>query len=92
MKLVKVVPSTNFTKKFDAFFDDGKKVSFGLADSETYLEHHDKVKRDAYRKRHKKDLETQDVRKPGYLSFFISWGDYTSLARNVADYKRRFGL
>jgi len=92
MKLLKVVPSTNFTKKFDAFFDDGKKVSFGLADSETYLEHHDKAKRDAYRKRHKKDLETNDPLRPGYLSFHISWGDSTSLAKNVSAYKKRFGL
>jgi len=91
MKLVKVVPSSNATKKFDAIFDNGKKVSFGLAGSETYLEHHDKVKREAYRKRHKNDLETGDALRPGFLSYYISWNKRT-LKASIDDYKKRFGL
>ena len=92
MKLIKVVPSTNTTKKYDAFFDDGKKVSFGSATSETYLDHHDKVKREAYRKRHKKDLETGDVTRAGYLSFYLTWGDHTSLQKNISAYKKKFNV
>ena len=92
MKLIKVVPSTNTTKKYDAFFDDGKKVSFSLATSQTYLDHHDKDRREAYRRRHKKDLETKDFRKPGYLAYYISWGDSTSLAKNVTAYKKMFNV
>jgi hypothetical protein len=91
MKLIKVVPSTNATKKYDAFFDNGKKVAFGSATSETYLDHHDNVKRDAYRKRHKKDLETGDYTRAGYLSYYINWNKPT-LKASIEDYKKRFGL
>ena len=92
VKLLKVVPSTNFTKKYDAHFSDGTKTSFGDATAETYLDHHDKVKRDAYRKRHKKDLDTQDATRSGYLSYWLSWGDSTSLRTNITEYRRRFNM
>ena len=59
-KLIKVVPSKKFTKKYDAHFSDGTKTSFGASGYEDYTQHHDKARREAYRRRHKDDLDTDD--------------------------------
>jgi hypothetical protein len=95
MKLLKIVPSTNFTKKWDAHFvGDGRefKTSFGDSNAEDYTQHGDLDRRKAYRSRHKKDLETGDPTRAGFLSYYILWGDSTSFRTNVASYKRRFNL
>lgn len=95
MKLLKIVPSTNFTKKWDAHFsDNGRefKTSFGDANAEDYTQHGDIERRKAYRSRHKKDLETGDPTRAGFLSFYCLWGDSTSFRTNVGAYKRRFNL
>jgi hypothetical protein len=76
--------------KYIAHFSDGRKTRFGAKGYEDYTTHHDVKRREAYRKRHKKDLETNDPYRAGYLSYYILWGDSTSLAQNVRDYNRRF--
>ena len=58
----------------------------------TYIDHKDKVKRKNYRSRHKKDLDTKDYKKAGFLSYYILWGDKTNLKDAVADYRKRFNL
>jgi len=30
--------------------------------------------------------------KPGYLSWYLLWGDSTSLQQNIKDYKKKFNL
>ena len=50
----------------------------------------DKEQRDRYRARHKKDLETKDPKRAGYLSYYILWGDSTSREENIRKYKMRF--
>jgi len=100
VKLLKVVKSDKPTKKWTAIFkmDNGKekKTNFGFKNpkdlNNDYTLHKDKERRERYRKRHKKDLETKDVTKPGYLSFYLLWGDSTSLKKNIQDYKKRFNL
>jgi len=52
----------------------------------------DKEQRERYRTRHKKDLETNDPTKPGYLAYYVLWGDSTSRQANIASYKKRFNL
>ena len=92
-KLIKVVPSKKFTKKYDAHFSDGTKTSFGASGYYDYTQPpHDKVKREAYRRRHKDDLDTDDPTRSGFLSFFLLWGDSTNLDTNIAAYKRRFNM
>lgn len=78
------------TKKYVAIFSDGKKTHFGQKGADDYTLTGDKERREAYRSRHKKDLETGDPRRAGFLSYYLLWGDSTSLATNLADYKRRF--
>jgi len=49
------------------------------------------VVRDSYKRRHKKDLETKDPMRPGYLSYYLLWNKKT-LASSIKDYKKRFKL
>ena len=88
MRLVRGV----YPHKWTAIFDDGKRTSFGHRDYEDYTQHHDKERRDRYRIRHEKDLRTGDPKRAGYLSYYLLWGDSTSLEKNLADYNKRFKI
>jgi len=83
-------------KKYMATFtyDDGKKKTthFGAAGMTDYLLSKDKERRSRYRSRHKKDLRTNDYTRAGYLSYYLLWGDSTSLRENIKSYKKRFNL
>jgi len=95
MKLLEVVHSDRAGKKMKAVFEvDGRRrtVHFGSAGMDDYTLTHDKEQRERYRTRHAKDLHTGDPTRAGYLSYYILWGDSTSVAANVAAYKRRFHL
>ena len=97
MKLITIVPSTNPNKKYTAIFNDEvyqktRMVQFGAHGMDDYTLTHDKDQRSRYRQRHKKDLLTDDPTKPGFLSYYILWGDSTSLSANVRSYKKRFHL
>ena len=92
MKLIDVVPLETGKHKFKAVFSDGTTTKFGSKNSEDYTTHHDPKRRDNYRKRHEKDLRTGDPTRPGFLSYYISWGDSTSLVKNIYDFKKKFDL
>ena len=95
MKLISVKPSNSKTKKYTAtFMIDGKekKVNFGQKGYDDYTIKKDKEQRSRYRKRHAKDLKTGDPTRAGYLSYYLLWGDSTSLKENIKDYKKRFKL
>lgn len=89
---MRLVPSKKATKKWDAVFSDGKVVSFGAKGYEDYTIHHDEERRERYRLRHAKDLKGGDVRTPGYLAYYVLWGDSTSRQANLLAYQRRFGV
>tara|TARA_R100000278_G_scaffold119132_1_gene100326 strand:+ start:106 stop:417 length:312 start_codon:yes stop_codon:yes gene_type:complete len=98
MKIVDAEPKTK--KRFTAIFrlhKGGKVIKvthFGQRNPKqgTYIDHGDKKKRDAYRARHKKDLDTKDFKRAGFLSYHLLWGDSTSLKQNIEDYKKKFNL
>ena len=96
MKLIDIKKSDREKKKYMAIFEDekGKRKTthFGLKGANDFLLTGDKEARKRYRERHKKDLATKDPTRAGYLSYFILWGDSTSLNKNIADYKKRFNL
>ena len=84
-------------KKYVAIFTDTetgrtKKTYFGAAGATDYLISKEKDRRERYRSRHKKDLKTGDPTRAGYLSFYILWGEDTSLRKNIASYKRKFNF
>lgn len=95
VKLMKIVKSMKAKKKYDAYFklDNGKEkiVSFGAAGYSDYTIHGDKDRRERYRKRHEKDLKTNDPMRPGYLSYFLLWNKKT-LKASIADFKKKFKL
>jgi len=83
-------------KKLVAIFtrDNGrtKKTYFGQAGAPDYTITKDKAQRTRYRSRHKKDLQTNDYTRAGFLSWFILWGPSTSRQENIKSYKKRFKL
>ena len=96
-KLLRIKTSTREDKKLMAIFvnkDTGrqKTVHFGSRGMDDYTITKDKDQRDRYRKRHKKDLETHDPTRAGYLSMEILWGNSTSKTKNISEFKRRHSL
>jgi len=91
--LVEIKPSTIEGKKYMAIFQNPKKtVHFGSAGMDDYTLTKNKEQRERYRTRHKKDLETNDPRRAGFLSYYLLWGDSTSLQTNIKNYKSKFNL
>lgn len=91
-----IKPSTKPGKKLMAVFtkDNGrtKTTHFGAKGMDDYTITKDKERRRLYRERHKKDLATKDPTRAGFLSYYILWGDSTSRATNISNYKKRFNL
>ena len=83
-------------KKYMAIFtkENGrtKTTHFGSKGMDDYTLTKDKEQRKRYRQRHKKDLKTNDPTRAGFLSYYLLWGDSTSLKSNIQSYKRRFNL
>ena len=95
VKLV-VSPSNMKSKKHKAVFtyDDGKTKTthFGAKGMNDYTLTGDKEARKRYRKRHKKDLDTKDFTRAGYLSYYILWGNKSNFKEAVKDFKKKFNL
>jgi len=96
MKLLEIKESTKSGKKLMAVFEGDmgrrKTTHFGASGMDDYTITKDKEQRERYKTRHKKDLETGDATKAGFLSYYILWGDSTSRASNISAYKKRFNL
>jgi hypothetical protein len=96
MKLLRLIDSPKPDKKYRAVFETDagrqKNVDFGAKGMEDYTQHHDKERRERYRARHAKDLKTGDATRAGYLSYYILWGDSTSIRANTEAYKKKFNL
>ena len=93
IKLLRVIESNKpDDKRYKAEFDiDGKfkTVYFGDKTKKmNYTIHNDDKRREAYISRHKKDLNTDDPTRAGYLSMFILWNKKT-LKSSIQDYKQR---
>ena len=74
--------------------DTGRKKTthFGAAGMADYTIGHDKEQRERYRTRHAKDLQTGDPTRAGFLSYYLLWGDSTSLKTNISSFKKKFDL
>jgi hypothetical protein len=96
MKLLRVIHAKNPAKKWRAEFSDGKNVEFGSSNYTDYTlskgTAEDKAQRDRYRARHKVDLLVDNPVTPAFLSWYLLWGESTSLAKNIATYKKAFNL
>ena len=93
-KLLKIVPSTNKQKKFDAHFEISskkKKVSFGSKGASDFTIHKDIERKKRYLDRHRKRENWNDPVTAGSLSRHILWSK-TTLKESTKDFKKKFGL
>ena len=91
MKMV-IKKSSKPNKKYMAIFTGktNKTTHFGSKGMDDYTITKDKEQRSRYRIRHKKDLKTRDPTRAGFLSYYILWGESTSIKENIKNYKKRF--
>jgi hypothetical protein len=89
---MKLIRANDGKHKWIAEFNDGTHTRFGSAGMDDYTLTHSKEQRDRYRTRHRKDLETNDPKRAGFLSYYILWGDSTSVLANKKAYERRFNV
>lgn len=94
MKLLSITPSTKADKKLMAIFDnDGRRktVHFGQKNADDFTITKNLDQKNRYQTRHRKDLETKDPTRAGYLSWYILWNKPT-LTESIRDYRQRFNL
>jgi hypothetical protein len=83
--------STRKDKRFMAIFHDGKIFHFGLKGGQTYIDHQDKKKRDAYIARHRVNEDWTKINSAS-LSRYLLWGDTTDLNTNIQKFKSKFNI
>lgn len=95
-KLISVKASPKPDKKYVATFETesgrNKQTHFGAQGMDDYTITHDKEQRERYRDRHRKDLQTGDPTRAGHLSYWLLWGESTSMMKNLADYRKKYNL
>ena len=88
METEKLERSYRKDKRFKLTMSNGHIYHFGLDSGSTYLDHKDKKKRDAYRKRHyannnERSLIDSITPSPALFSYYLLWGEHTSLKKNM---------
>jgi hypothetical protein len=88
VQIVDIINSPRKNKRFRAFLDDNTKIDFGLLGANTYLDTATKLERDNYRIRHynssnEKSLIDNLIISPSLLSYYLIWGEYRSILKNV---------
>ena len=96
MKLIKIVKSTNLSKKYDAFIDvngNVRKVSFGAAGMSDFTIHKDEERKQRYIQRHKEneDWTSSGILTSGFWSRWYLWNLSTKEA-SLRYIKERFNL
>jgi len=86
--IIKIVPSPKKYKRFRAIMDNDRVFDFGLDTGSTYIDHKDKLKREAYWDRHyanatEKKLIDNLVPSPSLFSAYLLWGKYFNLKKNM---------
>ena len=92
MRFISLEKSNKPNKKLVIKFSDPNlTIHFGSKYSSTYLDHHDKVKRSNYLKRHKVNENWNQVN-AGSLSAYILWGPSTDLYENLFYHLDKFNI
>jgi hypothetical protein len=91
MKLLRITESPLKTKKYRAYFDNGKHTDFGAKGYEDFTIHKNPERARLYRARHKKDLETNDPTRAGFLSYYVLWSAPT-FDEGLRIYKNKFHM
>lgn len=78
------------TKKYRAIFSDGTHTDFGARGyTDFILSSGDKARRERYLNRHLNE-NWNNPRSAGSLARWILWGQHTTIAENLRDFKVRF--
>ena len=92
MKFISLEKSNKPNKKLVIKFSDPNlTIQFGSKNSSTFLDHHDKLKRSNYLKRHKVNENWNHVN-AGSLSAYILWGDSSDMYANLISYLDKFNI
>ena len=92
MRFISLEKSNKPNKKLVIKFSEPDlTIHFGSKNSSTFLDHHDKVKRSNYLKRHKVNEDWNQVN-AGSLSAYILWGDSTDMYANLINYLDKFNI
>jgi hypothetical protein len=92
MRFISLEKSNKPDKKLVIKFSDPNlTIHFGSKNSSTYLDHHDKLKRSNYLKRHIVNEDWGNVN-AGSLSAYILWGETTDLYTNLYNYLDQFNI
>ena len=92
MKFISLEKSNKPNKKLVIKFSEPTlTIHFGSKNSSTFLDHHDKLKRSNYLKRHKVNENWNQVN-AGSLSRFLLWGSTTDLNTNLYNYLDKFNI
>ena len=89
MKNVIIQKSHRQDKKFDAFVNGEKIVSFGQKGAEDYTMHKDEERKNRYIKRHEKREDWGNAYSAGFYSRWVLWNKPT-LKESVDDLNKRF--
>jgi hypothetical protein len=90
---MELLDSTRKGKRFVAVFKNGEKIHFGQQGGNTYIDHGDIKKRDAYLARHGAGRENwKTPYSAGSLSRWILWGPHKQLGANIAFFKNMFRI
>jgi len=92
MKFISLEKSNKPDKKLVIKFSDPNlTIHFGSKNSSTFLDHHDKLKRSNYLKRHRVNEDWNQVN-AGSLSAYILWGDSSDMYANLINYLDKFNI
>lgn len=86
----KLTPAHDGVHKWVAEFTNGRKTRFGAKGYTDWTEGATIQQRKMYRSRHRKDLQTHDPYRAGYLSYYILWGESRSRDENLRRFNQRF--
>ena len=89
IKIVSLKSARDGKHKYVAEFADGRKTRFGQSGADDFTITKDKEQRERYRERHKKDLNTGDPHRAGFLSWFVLWNKPT-IEASVKDFNKKF--
>ena len=82
-------PEKKWRAKFVSESGREKHTDFGDSSMEDFTQHKSEERAEAYRSRHKKDLQTGDATRAGFLSYYILWS-HPSLRAGLEEYRKRF--
>ena len=92
MKFISLEKSNKPNKKLVIKFSDPNlTIHFGSKNSSTFLDHHDKVKRSNYLKRHKVNENWNQIN-AGSLSAYVLLGNSSDMYSNLKNYLDKFKI